>query len=390
MKYLSLFSGIGGFDLGLDRAAMSPVAQVEFSPKCRSVLRRHWPATECFEDVRTFDPQQLTVRPQLVCGGFPCQDVSVAGRRAGLAGNRSGLWWEMQRIIADSAAPWFLVENVPGLLSSNDGRDFSAVIESLVEIGYGIAWRVLDAQYFGVAQRRERVFIVGYLGNVRRAAEVLFESDCLPWDSPPIREAKQAVAASLASGTATGSGVNRPGRRREDDTFVASDYTNGQYEKAETSRAITTSADRSRAAPIVTHTLTGNGFGTSEDGTGRGTPLVAQTLGSHHHRNCPDDNVVPIAWSERTRERGSVLEVEPSGVFPSLKTGTKRQQGVGVRRLTPRECERLQGFPDDWTRYDADGNELADSPRYQMIGNAVAVPVAEWIGRRIMDLVATD
>jgi DNA (cytosine-5)-methyltransferase 1 len=202
MRFISLFSGIGGFDLGFDRAGMECAAQVEFDEQASAVLARHWPDVPRFKDVRGVGKHNLPT-VELICGGFPCQDVSVAGKRAGLAGERSGLWFEFHRILDELKPEWVVIENVPGLLSSQGGRDFAVILQGLVELRYGVAWRVLDAQYAGVAQRRRRVFIVGHLGD-GRAAEVLFERDGSHWDTPPRRApgqvATQALAGRLGSG----------------------------------------------------------------------------------------------------------------------------------------------------------------------------------------------
>jgi DNA (cytosine-5)-methyltransferase 1 len=179
MKAVSLFAGVGGFDLALERAGVPVVASVEIDKHARGVLQQQFPNTTLLEDVKDVTGDQLSKlgfdgSDGIIVGGFPCQDLSVAGKRAGLAGGRSGLFWEICRILDETKTKWFVLENVPGLLSSNDGRDMGTVVQALVERGYGIAYRILDAQYFGVAQRRRRVFIVGCLGDDGRAsAEVL-------------------------------------------------------------------------------------------------------------------------------------------------------------------------------------------------------------------------
>ena len=175
MKFGSLFTGVGGFDLGFEQAGMKCEWQVEFDKNCQNILRKHWSETELFDDVRTVGKHNLK-SVDVICGGFPCQDVSIAGKRAGLAGERSGLWSEFARIIDELEPNWVVIENVPGLLSSNRGRDFATVIRWLAERGYGVAWRILDSQYFGVAQRRRRVFIVGSFGS-GSASEILFERE---------------------------------------------------------------------------------------------------------------------------------------------------------------------------------------------------------------------
>lgn len=167
---VSLFAGVGGFDLALERNGVNVVAAVEIDANARGVLRHRFPNTTLFNDVMEVTGEQLRDAGfdgdnGIIVGGFPCQDLSVAGRRAGLEGARSGLFWQICRLLDETKAKFFVLENVPGLLSSNDGRDMGAVIGALVDRGYGVAYRILDAQHFGVAQRRRRVFIVGSLGT---------------------------------------------------------------------------------------------------------------------------------------------------------------------------------------------------------------------------------
>jgi len=300
MKFGSLFTGVGGFDLGFERAGMECVWQVEFDKACQSVLKKHWSETELFDDVRTVGKHNL--KPvDVICGGFPCQDVSIAGKRAGLAGERSGLWHEFARIIDELEPKWVVIENVPGLLSSNKGRDFATVIRWLAERGYGVAWRILDSQYFGVAQRRRRVFIVASFGN-GSASEILFEREGVRWDIEKGRKTGEDIAATIAGGSS----------KRH------SDITSGQQ----------------------------------------------------------DANVVVGALQARDY-KGVGNQYVNEGKVITMSSGQANAEIMGVRRLTPTECERLQGFPDGWT----DGQ--ADSHRYKQMGNAVTVNVAEWIAKRI-------
>lgn len=353
MKFGSLFTGVGGFDLGFERAGMECVWQVEFDKGCQSVLRKHWSETELFDDVRTVGKHNL-MPVDVICGGFPCQDVSIAGKRAGLAGERSGLWSEFARIIDELEPKWVVIENVPGLLSSNKGRDFATVIRWLAERGYGVCWRVLDSQYFGVAQRRRRVFIVGSLRD-GRAVEVLFEREGGGWNTPPSRAKGEGTTAYTSSGFA--GYRNGVGTLRAED----GDYGGG------------------------TETLIANCL-TAKHGVGRNDPSSETFLAVHETgkgfwteglpglRGQPDgmpENV--IAWHEN--KEGNLTSSDKAN---ALRSGASHSyQGVGVRRLTPTECERLQSFPDGWT-----GGQ-ADSHRYKQIGNAVTVNVAEWIAKRI-------
>ena len=204
MKAVSLFAGVGGFDLALERAGVPVVASVEIDKHARGVLQQQFPNTTLLEDVKDVTGNQLRElgfdgSNGIIVGGFPCQDLSVAGKRAGLAGGRSGLFWEICRILDETKTKWFVLENVPGLLSSNEGRDMGTVIQALVERGYGVAYRILDAQYFGVAQRRRRIFIVGCLGdNGRAPAEVLALIEGMRGYSEAINQ-KGKTTSSLAS-----------------------------------------------------------------------------------------------------------------------------------------------------------------------------------------------
>jgi len=182
MKAVSLFAGVGGFDLALERKGVDVVASVEIDKHARSILTKQFPKSTILEDVKNVTGQQLLdlgfESSGIIVGGFPCQDLSVAGKRKGLAGERSGLFFEVVRILDETKARWFILENVPGLLSSNGGRDLGIILGALVELGYGVAYRVLDAQYFGVPQRRRRIFIVGCLGDDGRTpAQVLSISE---------------------------------------------------------------------------------------------------------------------------------------------------------------------------------------------------------------------
>ena len=184
MKFISLFAGVGGFDLGLERAGWECVGQVEIDKHCTAVLDRHWPNVPKYDDVLTakeWADEQGFEAVDAVVGGFPCQDVSKAGLGAGLAGKRSGLFFSAVEFAQHVGARVILLENVPGLLGSNGGEDFATVIETLVEAGYShVEWRVVDSQHFGVAQRRNRLFIVAVSGEWR-GSSILTESEGSQW-----------------------------------------------------------------------------------------------------------------------------------------------------------------------------------------------------------------
>ena len=199
---VSLFAGVGGFDLAMQRKGVKVVASVEIDNKCNEVLAKHFPEAKQFTDVTTVKGEDLinagfNPRTGIITGGFPCQDLSVAGKRAGLAGERSGLFWEIARLVEETQTEYFVIENVPGLLTSNKGRDFGVVIGTMADLGYSLGWRVLDAQHFGVPQRRRRVFIVGRrTTDGTSIAEVLFKSDGLRGDHTQSQPQRQDSATS--------------------------------------------------------------------------------------------------------------------------------------------------------------------------------------------------
>lgn len=402
MTFGSLFAGIGGFDLGLERAGRRCVGQVEADAACLRILDRHWPNTDRCEDVRICDATTFAARPELLCGGFPCQDLSVAGRRAGLAGERSGLFYEFMRVVGELAPRWVLIENVPGLLSSRGGRDMGAVLGTLAKLGYGTAYRVLDAQWFGVAQRRRRVFVVGCAGgDWRRAAEVLFEPESLPWDSPPRREAGAGVAKCVVAGSGGG------GHRYDADTETLIPFDSTQVTSPD-NRSRPENGDPCYTLPAAGHAPavayrttgkhgcyeTGDRVGALNCGTDRNQHVVAYQchgsnvgpMGTIRAGNGNESGGVPFVLAERGRPEGRTLEysqgpanalMTANGGRNGMGVGAVAGQQCGVRRLTPTECERLQGFPDGWTA------GQSDTTRYRQLGNAVPPPVAEWIARRI-------
>lgn len=512
----NLFAGIDGFGLGLEEAGVRTVASVEIDEKARGVLRHRFPDVHLFPDVKTVTANDLldagfVPHRGILTAGFPCQDVSLAGKRAGLAGARTGLFFEIVRILEELKPKWFLLENVPGLLTSNGGRDMGTVVGALVELGYGVAWRVLDAQYFGVPQRRRRVFLAGCFGDLASAGEVLLEPESFAGDLAAGGTSREEVAGAAADGSVRGGrtglladrglvqglttsmatggpdaqhaqagwlipekvstlqaqgsdsrgwrldaegaaggqlipvpldvagtltsryfkGVNTtvddgalvvscddvaatltagssspnvsaPGRRQEDDINLVS------FRKSKRARSV--DDDETWLQEDQSNTL--NCFDVGET---RATQLVTYAL--QPHPGGPGDNIQAVGTEvspsltssqlARGSDRGlrvvsvtgDVSHTLTSEGFDASEDGTGRGWPTiggewGVRRLTPLECERLQGFPDGHT---AERVELAekskqqgkvvaqsDSARGHQIGNAVAVPVITWIGRRIV------
>ena len=389
MNCASFFSGIGGFDLGFDRAGLKTTVQCEIDHDCRSLLSTQFTNAIQIENILSINAayrRVLEILPNprrdywarifkllrdadIFAGGFPCQDLSVAGARAGLAGGRSGLWFAFRRVVALFRPPLVVIENVPGLLSSQEGRDFDTLLNGLEGIGYGLAWRTLDSQYFGLAQRRERVFVVGSLGTMR-FAEILFEPESLCWDSPPSREAREGVAPCVRGGTASGS--NEPGNKVVGTLSARANGGGGLGTDFELGgglvRTLTSGSGGGQVRQAASHNLNPqlqHEQGQERTGYGGAPPAIAfQTRIARNGRGNMGDKVNALqAQSGRTGKGDAAPCVA---------------QPTGVRRLTPTECERLQGFPDGWTV------GFSDSARYRMLGNAVSVPVAEWIGRRIV------
>jgi len=331
----SLFAGIGGFDLGFERAGMKCAWQVEIDKWCNAVLARHWTGVYRASDVRESGEHNLS-RVDIIVFGSPCQGLSVAGKQKGLNDKRSSIFHEAIRIIGELAPIIAVWENVPGVFSSNAGRDFAAVLGAFRECGArDIAWRIFNSRYFGVPQRRRRVFLVADFRG-ERAAEILFERDGSAGHFTPGKEAPANVANTLADGAG--------GRR----------YS---------------------MIPTVT-ALTGRDGRSPDDNTAQGGKIVAVSRDSIPKSDLRASNPPPAsgpAYALRASQGGG------DKAFVATP--------VGVRRLTPRECERLQSFPDDWTRHTPSGDEIADTHRYRMLGNAVTVNVAEWIGRRIVEVV---
>lgn len=342
MRFGSLFSGIGGFDLGFERAGMECAWQVEIDSNCQSVLKKHFEGVKIYNDVREVGRHNLEP-VDLICGGFPCQDLSVAGKREGLAGERSGLWFEFARIIDELEPKWVVIENVPGLLSSHKGRDFAVIVQWLAKRGYGLAWRILDSQYFGIAQRRRRVFVVASFGN-GSAAEVLFESESMSGNTSESEKTKEEITGTLATragkeSSGTGYRMTAFGEYADDDK--ASTLKERDYKDA-TDLVV---------QPALTYTISqqddgGNdgagGLSVTQDDKSVGISSKSKTL-----------VVQPVAWE--MHHASEVYRESKSELAPTLQarmgTGGNNIPLVGVRRLTPVECERLQGFPDGWTEH---------------------------------------
>lgn len=511
MRYLSLFSGIESASVAWEPLGWAPVAFAEIDRFACSVLKHRYPHVPNLGDVTKITEADLAALGpvDLVVGGSPCQDLSHAGRRAGLDGERSGLFHEQIRIFRAArslcGARFLLWENVPGAFSSNGGRDFAVVVGAMAGAEFGVPkrrwqnagaalgrnglveWRCMDAEYvcveshpFAVPQRRERVFALLDTGDWRSRSPLLLEREGMQGHSPPRREAGQAATRDVApSLTGSGRGTERVGESRGQDALIPvvtgpltangatdkkhgygmgqQDFENG-FAIPIVSPTITANTHRGIDSdccgqPLIAHALTAEGFDASEDGTGRGTPIVpvevltleirtrdgglnleyrddgvANALrGSnggrsgmgagaiafsckdsaadsgpvslplralnHHNSHANAGGQVAVAFAENSRAEVRLCGGD-GATAPQLNCGGgKIGQGVpgiatamSVRRITPLEAERLQGFPDGWTKVPYRGRpaeKCPDGPRYRALGNAMAVNCMRWIGERI-------
>jgi DNA (cytosine-5)-methyltransferase 1 len=300
----STFTGVGGADLGLERSGFRISWQCEIDMWKRSVLRAHWPGIPIYDDITTLnDPPRVDV----LVGGFPCQDLSMAGKRRGFDGDRSILAFQFLRI-ADAIQPrWLLLENVPGLLSSNDGRDFARLVDEMVGCGYGVAWGVFDARRF-VPQRRRRVFVVGRRVGV---------------DGDPRIAARRAF-------------------------HVVGEGGGGDHPACGTSRL--------GSAASVDGRIDGGAWAFSHT-----QGLDIQASQSH--------------WPTLRKNGGGHAVAIPAA---------DPNDPMTLRRLTPIECERIMGWPDNWTA--PPGVHAPDGRRYAACGDGIVAPVAEYIGRQMLNV----
>jgi DNA (cytosine-5)-methyltransferase 1 len=360
VRYLSVCSGIEAATVAWHPLGWTAAAYSEIEAFPRAVLSHHYPDTPLHGDFTTIGADEYGPVDLLV-GGTPCQSFSVAGLRGGLGDDRGNLALEYLRLADRTRPRWLVWENVPGVLSSNGGRDFGAILGGMVELGYQWSYRVLDAQYAGVPQRRRRVFVVGYLGDWRASAAVLFERHSLSGDTPPRRKAGQEVAGTFTSRANSGGWGT-------DVDLAAGGYM----------RPITSTGE-------TAHCLNAGGMGRQDFETETLVTVGTLTSNGDAHSGFKDEaGLVPVAFAQNSRDELREMEVVGAlSAEPGMKQTSYIRQGLGVRRLTPLECERLQGFPDDYTLIPYRGKPAADGPRYKALGNSMAVPVMRWIGERI-------
>lgn len=454
MRFAELFAGAGGLSMGLERAGWSCVWHAEIADAPRAILAHRWPDVPLYGDVTTLNGNELAAKHgaiDLLTGGSPCQDLSVAGKRAGFGmggvitdemrqneeRTRSSLFFEQMRLWDETGADLCLWENVDGARSSNDGKDFGEVLRAFVGAAVAVpsdgwrsagvaagptgvaAWRVLDAQFFGVPQRRRRVFVLGTRTGRIDPAEVLSLAEGMCRDPSARGEAREDVAADARASVAipilevgkrtgvsttdtrAGSGIGEDG----DPMFtLQASAQHGVVAFDTMNQSVGTVAHTLRdphgtfgdALPAVvcltgtvTHALTSEGADAGEDGTGRGTPIVARMVAFGEYA---EDDVASAIKARDFKDAtdlvvGTLDAREHGGGFPGSDGAMSGhvQAPTGIpRRLTPRECERLMSWPDDHTLVpDAKGKPLSDAARYKACGNGVASVHSHWIGWRL-------
>jgi len=450
MKYLSVCSGVEAATVAWHSLGWQPVAFSEIEPFPSAVLAHHYPNVPNLGDMTKYKEWNLNESIDILVGGTPCQSFSVAGLRKGLEDPRGNLALTYVGILDKFRPQWFIWENVPGVLSSGGGRDFGSFLGAVAECGYGFAYRVLDAQNFGVPQRRRRVFVVGHLGDWQPAAKVLFESESLSGDFKSGRKTRKSVTGFVESSfgqyredviaetTKASGGVLGGGS----ETFYVEDIANclqttcHEWSRADGFNMIAyenhPSDSRVKEMGDTCQTVT------STWGTGGGNIPFVQNVSygipgnwigrkpeNGGNATTPMDNVSPcltktdrhgvaFGWQNSSHQGMSIDTISPTldksktpavafGVdmynlttnedtTQTIRNGTDIDHVGGimsstaVRRLTPVECERLQGFPDNYTQIPWNKKVSVDCPdglRYKAMGNSMAVPVMNWIGTRI-------
>ena len=438
MKYLSVCSGVEAATVAWHPLGWDPIGYAEIETFPSAVLSHHYPKVPNLGDITKYKEWNTNGTVELLVGGTPCQAFSVAGLRKGLEDPRGNLTLVYTGILDRFKPKWFVWENVPGVLSSSGGRDFGSFLGAVAELGYGFSYRVLDAQYFGVPQRRRRVFVVGCLGDWVSASKVLFEPDCLSRDTEESRKTRERTS-SHASSSVRGNieTFNRQSHSQFGVDPLASTVKARDHKQFTDLVVYETHPADSRVREMgdVCQTVT------SRWGTGGGNvPIALQDVSgrdkAQNGRGWNDEGVSytldaaatqGVAYSIREDAIAGNFSATPLAVTPALQalrpsvqshhaqtfiaqavdvynqnidgdvtatitravggsntSGPKIMQSMAVRRLTPVECERLQGFPDNYTNIPWRGKpESPDSLRYKAMGNSMAVPCMKWIGKRI-------
>ncbi len=398
IRYLSVCSGIEAATVAWHPLGFEAAGFSEIEPFARAVLSHHYPNVPLFGDFTTLTENDYGAIDLLV-GGTPCQSFSIAGLRRGLADDRGNLALGFIRLAQSTKPRWVVWENVPGVLSIDGGRTFGTFLGALAECGYGFAYRILDAQYFGVPQRRRRVFVIGYIGDWRPATAVLFERESLQRDITPRRETRE----NSTSFTQSSIGGYREG--------VGTIRANGGDCGGGTENLITKKWPATIASTLNAHF--GDKMGLEDQHALNGAELfvparaynVTYCDANGKRKDRPNGGMY-VNETEQSKtvtaggDRSTYIAFEPGSIARNAGPTDLRETcstlraemgdnqpavlaDMAVRRLTPRECERLQGFPDDYTLIPYRGKPAADGPRYKALGNSMHTGTMRWLGERI-------
>ncbi len=374
MRLFSCFSGIEAATVALGPIGFETVGLSEVEAFPNAVLEHHYPTVKNYGDITKHREWDLPGSINICVGGPPCQSFSISGLRKGMDDPRGNLSLTYLAFIDRICPRWIIMENVPGLLSSNKGRDFGAILGALAHIGYGFAYCVLNAQNFGVPQRRRRVFLIGHSGGCwQRPAAVLFNKNSIFRNPTQGRQTGQRDPGSTEGGTGGGS----------------------QWPKS--IAPTLPAAYASKAGLDDQHINDGAGLFVQDEiicsSGGQSKASHLKGIAPALNRNKDGAPILTEKVFEHRRWEGKTSEVDAASIQARAGTGGGNLPLVSnqhkVRRLTPRECERLQGFPDDYTMIPYRGkpaDKCPDGPRYKALGNSWAVPVVQWIGQRILEV----
>jgi DNA (cytosine-5)-methyltransferase 1 len=381
VNYLSVCSGIEAATVAWHDMGWKPIGFSEIEKFPSQLLQHHYPNVTNYGDMTKFKEWNINDTVGLLVGGTPCQSFSVAGLRKGLEDPRGNLMLTYLGIANHFKPKWLLWENVPGVLSSNGGEDFASLLKGMAELGYGFAYRVLDAQHFGVPQRRRRVFVVGCLGDWRSAAKVLFESESLCRDITPSRNKGEEIANCLRASPSSYGSFN-PARSEGNAIVWPAQIASTLNASFGNKQGLENQHINSGAPLFVPHAY--NITFCDANGTRKDRPnggLYVNETDTSNTLTRANVGTYAVDTYNGTIQ-GDVTATMTADMAGPTHSGPKVMQQMRVRRLTPMECERLQGFPDNYTNTPTS----SDTTRYKALGNSMAVPVMKWIGQRINEL----
>ena len=400
MNYLDLFSGIGGFTKGLLNAGFKFDwhGYSEIDTYAESIYQKQFPDAHKIGDISNVNTKTLP-KIELITLGWPCQDVSIAGRRGGLQAARSGLFFEAIKILRTVRPNYFIAENVKGLFSSNNGADFTIVLQEIANIGYDCQWQLLNTRWV-LPQNRERIYFVGYLRE-RPRPEVFPLTESTLW-TPSSQEATQRTGSRIRSEDSkdiASSILKRYGGDGCDTVVQIGDACDGygasgriQDQEGDCSTLLKAMGTGGNNVPLIQEGQIGEhdnmgqrvysteGISTTlrSQGGGQGAKTGLYTIRENTKKGyteAEEGDSIDLKFASSKTRRGRVGK----GIAATLDHDTQQGvvDGMSVRRLTPLECERLQGFPDRWTE------GLSDTRRYQCLGNAVSVPIVTAVAKKL-------